>query len=248
MKEPRHLNHAPLREALIDIRFDKLIALEKVRAFAAANASGYEKGKDIWQTSFGIRFDESQNSTAQSENIVVGLRLDSTSPPHVAQFLVNGFTFSRLHPYDSWQSLRDAGLGLWKLFSAQEGIETVTRIALRYINELKLPLPIRDFGDFLTVPPQVPANLPQGLSGFLQRVVIVNKPSNSTAIVTQALEDAPAPGYPPSATVVLDIDVFRTDQLGIPVANLPAVLEELHQFKNEIFFEYVTEKALEMFA
>jgi len=247
MSKPRHLTRAPLREALIDIQFDPPTPLEKVREFRPSNAERFGTSRDIWQASIGMQFAEDGASRTSADSVLVGKRLDATNAPHVVQFRKDGFTFSRLYPYDSWPALREPAIALWREFAAAAGVLATTRIALRYINELKLPLPLRDFADYLTAPPQVPSSLPQGLAGFLQRTVIVNQASDNVAIVTQAMEETPASSSPSGITVVLDIDAFYQKRLSVSDERFARVLEDLHAFKNAIFFEYVTDRALELF-
>lgn len=247
MGKARHLSRAPLREALIDLQFETPVALDTIRAFAAAKAKQFEQVGDIWQASVGFNLGQDGGVGTSAGSIALGKRLDSKAPPHVLQIKTTGFTFSRLHPYDTWQSMRDAAAALWRDF-AEVAKPSVSRTALRYINELKLPLPITDFADYLTVPPQVPAALPQSISGFLQRTVIVNQPSGSVAVVMQAMEDIQAGLSPQDVTVVLDIDVFRYEQVQPLGDRLTQSLEDLHEFKNRIFFEHLTDRALELYA
>lgn len=245
MGRPRHLSRAPLREALIDFQFEAPVSLDIVRSFAKVHKEHFGQDHDIWQASVGWNLSQSGVGTS-ADRAAVGKRLDSTNPPHVLQVKTAGFTFSRLHPYDTWQSMRDSAWELWKEFAAMAK-PTVARTALRYINELKLPLPVSDFAEYLAAPPQVPAALPQSISGFLQRTVIVNQTAGCFAVVTQGLEDIPAGLAPQDVTVVLDIDVFRYEAFPPDDDRLNRCLEDLHDFKNKIFFEYLTDRALELF-
>ena len=163
----------------------------------------------------------------------------------MVQYRVNGFTFSRLHPYESWKNLTDSALPLWADYAAL-GISKVTRIALRYINELKLPQGA-ELSHYLASAPHIPQGLPQDLAGFLQRFVIINQAAACTAIVAQALEETPAGSAPSDATIVLDIDAFWEGSIGPRDGQLIATLETLHIFKNELFFKLVTDRTLELF-
>ena len=157
MAEPQFLKRAPLREAVIDIRFGEPAPLDVVMRHAdeVARSSQFERVRDLRRAWVGLQVTESEAKTS-GDSEVLGKRLDSTSPPHVVQYRTNGFTFSRLYPYESWASLRDCALPLWNAFAGALGVSKVTRIALRYINELKLPLPVLDFADYLRIPPRSP--------------------------------------------------------------------------------------------
>ncbi len=244
MAQARHLNHAPLREALIDIQFDAPLPLQAVLDLANSKASKFDRARDLRSAWVGLHLTETDAKTS-GQATIVGKRLESSHPPHVVQYRVNGFTFSRLHPYESWKHLADTALPLWEEYAAV-GVSKITRIALRYINEVKLPIGA-ELSDYLASAPHIPQGLPQDLAGFLQRFVIVNQPAGCTAIVTQALEDSPDGAARSEATVVLDIDAFWQGSTGPHDEQLITTLEALHNFKNDLFFKLVTERTLELF-
>ena len=247
MAVQRHLSRAPAREALIDIEFESPASLEAIDAFIANAAKDFKRRTDLSEAFIGFRSDGSGTRASQT---VIGRRLDSDEPPHVLQCRRSGFTFSRLSPYGEWAELRGAAQGWWDQFYRTIGPRTVTRIAVRYVNAITLPLPITDFTDYLVCPPRLPPSLPQGVSGFLQRVIVPDDVNNCTCIVTQALEDQPAVSSGgASITVLLDIDVFRITRIeDADMAQVWAGLDELRVQKNRMFFEHLTEKAMEMFA
>jgi uncharacterized protein (TIGR04255 family) len=120
---------------------------------------------------------------------------------------------------------------------------------VRYINEIKLPFPIIDFGEYLTCPPRVPDALPQGISGFLNRVIVPDEANKCVSIVTQAMEgQGPLVSEDASITILLDIDVFRTVRIqGDHFEEIWTGLDTLREQKNRMFFEHLTEKTVEMF-
>jgi len=135
------------------------------------------------------------------------------------------------------------------VFSRELGAVLVNRIAVRYINELRFPVPLRDFGEYLVSPPGVPDELPQGLLGFLTRVIIPDEANNCMTIVTQALEGPPSEGPAgATATVILDIDVFRAGTSDAPRSDeIWTALDTLRGQKNRVFFAHVTERTVEMY-
>lgn len=245
MAKPRpHLNRAPIREAVIDIAIAPRVDLPVIAATADRLMSFFEKRSDIWEATIGLQFDEAGTHTHKSGSSKVGVRFDSSAPPHVLQCRTNGFTFSRLTPYEDWNQVREAAKPYWALYSESVAPCKVTRLAVRYINALRLPLPSQDFAEFLTATPQVPSELPQTVTGFLQRVVMTT--DSYSAVVTQSLENV-LPDQQ-QFVVVLDIDVWRSVALTPQDPSVWDVLDELRNRKNEIFFSHLTEKAVDMFA
>lgn len=247
----RHLSRAPLREALIDIQFEPRVPLERIDKFVAGLGSRFVAKGDLWETFFGLTHEASSNAppTTQSSQSVVGRRLELDDGLYVLQCRVQGFTLSRLTPYGEWSDLEGETKRLWSGFLGVVGRLTVTRIAVRYINELKLPMPILDFGTYLTCPPKIPEGLPQGVISFLSRVVIPDEANGSVSVVTQALEGPPNEGSGASTiTVVLDIDVFRQTRLdSLRTEDVWSCLATLREQKNRMFFAHLTEKTVEMY-
>ena len=62
------------------------------------------------------------------------------------------------------------------------------RLALRYINRIEIPLPIRDFKDYLLTIPEIAPGLPQALSNFIMRLVIPNPEMEATAVINVIME------------------------------------------------------------
>lgn len=247
MAAQRHLSRAPAREALIDIQFEPYVPLEALERFAAIAKPEFNRKLDLWEAFVGFNANGNQPE-ASASHAVIGKRLDSDQPPHVLQCRVGGFTFSRLSPYGEWRDLRDEAHRWWRAFHSVVHPHTVTRIAVRYINEIKLPLPMRDFSEYLTCPPRVPDKLPQGISGFLHRVIVPDESNNCVSIVTQAFEGQPSMAEGASVTILLDVDVFRTVRLqGDSIEEIWTGLDALREQKNRMFFEHLTEKTVEMF-
>lgn len=242
------LTRPPAREALIDIQFAPDVPREVVESFAQATAPRFERMSPMFQAAFGFMLGPSAQAQQPPPPLVTsGYRLESSNPPHVVNCRTGGYTFSRLAPYSSWDELRGAAKREWDEFSERLGDAIVRRIAVRYINELKLPMPLRDFSEYLTCPPDIPDVLPQAVTSFLQRVVIPDVESDCVSIVNQVLEGPPpAPGAP--LPVILDIDVFRVVE--IPVRESERIwngLDQLRVQKNKMFFAHITDRLVEQF-
>ena len=247
MARHRPLSRAPLREALIDLRFETPLPMEAIDRFAGSISQSYGKKQALWEAVFGLN-NGGVSPEASASRKAVGLRLESTDGPFVLQCRESGFTLSRLLPYGRWEDLQSEARRLWALMQDQVGNLMISRIAVRYINEIKIPLPLRDFGDYLTCPPKVPDALPQAINGFLTRVIIPDEVANCVAIVTQAMEGPPTEGASGAfITVLLDIDVFRNTQIDSLDEAIWVGLGVLRDQKNRMFFEHVTEATVELY-
>lgn len=165
-----------------------------------------------------------------------GHRLRSPDRINIAQFRKDGFTHNRLSPYTDWKSVSGEALRLWDIYREVVNPVRLTRLALRYINHLTIP-PRGALPDYLVVgPPKIPG-APEILTNFLLQVSSAS-PKGYQANVSLTLERG---DDPTRSAVLLDIDVYTTQGLGLAQPQLIPVLEHLHQLKNDIFFGCITE-------
>ena len=245
MPEIQHLDKAPITEALVDIRVptQSEFDVSKLEAVHKDVANSYPVKEERLQQE--IVFELSESAFKQkSKKHKAGYFFKTQANNRVAQFRVDGFTYSWLKPYESWEALRDEAKRLWNIYSGVRQPSAINRIAVRYINRIEIPLPVQDFRDYLSAAPEVPSRLPQGVSSFLLRVVVPDPKTGAIAIITQALEALVDPAIAP---IILDIDVFNEKAFEPDGAEVWEAIESLRNFKNQIFFESVTDKALEMF-
>jgi len=106
------------------------------------------------------------------------------------------------------------------------------------------PFPVKDFGDYLRTVLQVSPALPQGLAGYFMQLSIPLDDNKSDATVTETLIP---PASPNVVSVILDIDVFRTDNLPSEETALWAMFSELRYAKNRVFEACITDKARDLF-
>ncbi len=243
MARQRHLDRAPITEALIDIRVKSRTgaSIEDVRPF-------FDRVKDEFtrvrtRRSFTGRISLNPTQPAQVETVqdeIEGYLAESRDGISVVQASTGGFTFSRLRPYESWEALRDRAKELWSIYQEVVAPSTVERIAVRYINRIEIPAG-EDFSTYFRTTFVVAPELPQAVSNFLLRIQLPFPSENALAIVTQTVSQPSTPGRVP---YIFDIDVFRTNSTG-DTESIWRQLEELRVIKNRIFFDGVSEKALE---
>jgi uncharacterized protein (TIGR04255 family) len=240
------LRKAPITEALIDIRVKlrKDFDISQLESIHGSISEQYPIKKIMKRREDKITIEEGKPTVSAGEEIVYGYRYISDDQKQIFQARIDGFTFNRLKPYVTWDNMRDEAYRLWKIYTDYTSPELITRVALRYINNLNIPMPIEDYGDFLTAPPIVPEELPQEVSSFLNRVQI-NEPSLKVfGIIIQALDQIIDPKFAP---IILDIDVFKLNQDGFEGRDAWETIEKLRSFKNKIFFNSITNKLKEAY-
>jgi len=240
------LKNPPITEAVIDFRIDKdePIELAQLREVAKQLESHYETIGTIYEAKANLGLAEAK-MTARVDSKEVGIRAHSNDKLFVAQLQLNGFSLSRLAPYESWENLVEEARHVWGLYVSQVNPNAIVRIATRFINNLQLPMkPGDEFEKFLRKPPDVPESLPQSVFGFLSRVMLEDPRTGIKATITQALEPGTYAGPIP---VILDVDVYDQRNFAVEDEVLFSRLEELRDFKNLAFYESLTGTTIELY-
>jgi uncharacterized protein (TIGR04255 family) len=243
-----HLTQAPITEAIIDFRIEpaKEFPLDKLSDLIEKISDTYpqHERRNLFESKFEIVPSQRQVSQSTQEKGLHGFFFRSEDGQNLAQFRVNGFTFNRLKPYTSWDTIFKEAQRLWNLYVDIMYPEFVTRIAVRYINHLKLPLPIKELSQYLTATPQIPEDLPKNISSFLIRMTLVEEQTSIKANVTQALESSVDSKHVP---LIFDIDVYKRGSFEPADPEIWRILQDLRKMKNRIFFSYITEDTVELF-
>src|ERR1035437_6144070 len=153
MAKVQHLNNAPIREALIDIRvrLPEGTGMETLDRIFSKIQTEYPEKKERrrWEQLFDL-----SGTPASPKESLDGYICKSADGRQIAQIRLDGFTFNRLPEYENWENLQREAERLWKIYSEIAGPESIMRIALRYINAINLPLSADlDLGKYFTCPP-----------------------------------------------------------------------------------------------
>jgi uncharacterized protein (TIGR04255 family) len=181
---------------------------------------------------------------ASAKQTKVGYLFRSADGKRVLQTRLDGFTFSRLRPYESWATIRDEAKRLWGVYQRTVKPIRVTRVAVRYINQIDMPLPLQDFKEYFRTIPEVSAELPQGLSAFLMQLQIPQVDLGAVLVLTETLAPPPSPDL---ASIILDIDLFKEGCDLKSDDDVWSLLESFRDRKNEAFEGCITDKARQLF-
>jgi uncharacterized protein (TIGR04255 family) len=247
MATQRHLNRAPITEAVIDLRC-RVDSSFDVNAFRALESViGYPTVKPIQLFEFHMKQEEGKEpENRQVNHGLIGWRFTSADGKQVAQFRKDGFTFSRLAPYTHWNEVFTEASRLYQIYVDCSRPEEVTRPAVRYINRIPLPeKEVGDFSPFLTAPPTCPVDRQVVLNGFLTQVQVHDPLTGISATITQTIQSGgELPGFVP---VILDLDVFEARSFPPDTETILARFDALRETKNRYFFSSITEKTATLF-
>ncbi len=246
MAEREIFPRAPITEALLDIRvsLSDAVNLDQLVAFQDCVRDRYPNKRDrkLWKGSLQFGTDGPQLSDKIGGTD--GYFFSSSDGKNIVQCRLDGFTFNRLKPYDRWETFRDEALHLWEVYKAIAQPTQIIRVALRYINRIEIPVPFRDFKDYVLTGPEIAPGLPQGLAGFFLQLRLPAADAATQIVVTETMEPITETRRLP---FILDIDVFREAAYDVDEPASWEMLEELHDLKNDVFFKSITAKARELF-
>lgn len=248
MAKDQHLPKSPIREALIDIRVQLPSEIDITRLLSLHNKIKEQyptkSERRLWENTIEIK--EGKPQPPVTTEMLSGYSFSTGDGTQVVQFRIDGFTFSRLKPYTSWKTFSAEAKKLWGIYieSLKDTPPSITRVATRYVNFLDFPLPISDLEQFITGLPKGPPQKSLLLKSFLNRIEVSDPSQGITAIITEALVQ---PTTPSVATVLLDIDAFKAAKFEHNYDEAWNTVAATKKLVNEVFFQKITEKTVEVF-
>lgn len=240
------LKNAPITEAVFDLRveFTNSPKIEDLEAMYPDIKHSFpvKKMNSVFQATFGVNKGHSHAGFQEDPN---GFSFKTDDGRKIIQMRLDGYTFNKLKPYDNWESFRDEARKYWDIFEDRMSPSQISRLALRYINRFDLPLPIDNIDQFLNTGPKVSKDISHTLNGFVLRLEIAQDDGDASAIVTIVRDKSQASSK--NYTLILDIDVFQVVELPSKDEAIWTKFESLRNYKNEVFFNSVTEKTLSFF-
>jgi uncharacterized protein (TIGR04255 family) len=240
-----HYDKAPITEALIDIRSEMSsdLTLERLKT-AKSLLPDYplETERKMAHATFQIGVEVQ----ASAEQKSWGFLYRNEGNTQVAQFRVDGFTFSRLEPYETWERLRDEARRIWNIYRELAKPKSITRVAVRYINVLQLPGPSVEPEDYLNTFPVVSQELPANLRDFGPFILNLRMQQPDLKGTLVLNEGNAIPKKPDNIAIFLDLDLFVENPPTKSEDELWTFLEKLRERKNQYFEACITDKTREL--
>jgi uncharacterized protein (TIGR04255 family) len=239
MASGRHYANAPITEAIIDLRVEPRAGIS-AETFAAAREgedAAYPSREEMYEAAGTMEFRKGA-ATASAHQRQTGYRFTSADGKNIFQARSDGFTLSRLAPYESWEPFRDEARRLWSGYRKRFGPAQITRLAVRYINRIDMPGNRVDLKRYLRTAPEVSPDLPQDVEGLFLQIRIPQTDIQSHALVNEAIVPPVREGV---LSVVLDIDLFRANNVPGDEEGIWQFFDVLHTRKNDIFEACITD-------
>ena len=245
MQNYENFPNAPITEALLDIKVQQQegVTLDDLKELHPKLKVRFPEITE--QRVFAAKFKVGKEPAySPGPDLTLGYLFRSQEEKKVVQYRLNGFTFNKLKPYESWSALKSEAKELWEPYFEKVKPIKILRIALRYINRIEVPLPIKHFNEYILTNPEIAPKLPQHVSHFLMRIELPNEEIPATAMITMTME---RPDKPKNLPLIFDIDVFQQVEYKKITDIIWNDFDKLRNFKNDIFFDSITEKTKELF-
>jgi uncharacterized protein (TIGR04255 family) len=244
-----NLPRAPIVEAVIEIRAraTKALGETSLRTAIEPQLAGYVFLDSLREFHSEVKLEGGKPPVQKvSDAGWKGVRFRSSDEKHIAQFNRDGFVFSRLEPYLTWEELESEGKRLWNIYKDFAQPVEIQRLGLRFINRIKLLPGELLFEDYIQPAPSSPHGLELPFHGFMHKDTL-GVPGHPYAInVIRTIQQLNG-GVDGGVALILDIDVFTTQGFDLDNTVLQRRLLEMRWLKNKVFFGSITAKALEMF-
>lgn len=240
--------HPPIVEAVINIqvRYPAGRVESLLLAGETAFAPDFARKQQLQVLNFNISADQagSVSGGAPAQNLL-GSKFSNDANSRIFQLRQEGFAYSHLEPYTTWEDLRGDAEPLWRRFRDVCQPERVTRLAAKYVNRLKLGPGAIPLGEYLNFYPESPDSFGP-IQAFVSQVQLPQPMvgTKALALVTVASEQNSDPRV---TSLVLDIDVFEEVDLAPDDPQIWQKLERMRDAKNEIFEAALTTTMKEKF-
>lgn len=245
MATQRLLARPPIREAIVEVKSEP-VDLQRVTALRDRLSAAYPVSKPFRLASAVFNLpDERRHADGDAGGPPqTGWRCESADGSEVALIRQDGIAFARIADYPGWDVFVDRFMDVWDAYVESAAPLEIRRIAVRYVNDLRLPVGDQfHFERYLTTAPRPPAGLAPEIGDFLVQMTLPGGGDGVNVAVTQATD-----AHARTATelpVIVDIDASCDRPIVVDArlrGRLSETLAQLRDLKNRVFFGLVTEE------
>ncbi len=249
-----HLSRAPIVEAVVDFRTRAEVPWRQQDVQESLNRQLPDYKKNELMFDFSVSFHVELNAQPDAQGAShtessrrtqdwIGVKVETSDGINIGMFTRAGFTYSRLPPYEDWDRFSTEALRLWSVHHSMARSSDIQRLGVRFINRLEVPTENLDLSNYFQGFGTAPGRLP--VAGFFYRDVLACPPSAYLINVIRTLR-LPEAAPPTTVQLLLDIDVSSTEALVPDDARIKHRLGEMAWIKNRVFFDSLTEAALDL--
>jgi uncharacterized protein (TIGR04255 family) len=237
--------HPPITEATIELRFRERLNQNQVAATSRHLTQHYPHEGEF---KFVLVSVDMGHDAATVQRELSGFRRVNDDNTTVCVITEVYLATSVLAPYPGWNQFLPMVQRNYEILRREVGVAAVSRIGIRNINRIDIPLP-HDGGairvsDYLRCYPEFPSDF-QPVTGFALQGMAQLPDDRLAVTINQARIESPLIDH---ESIVLDIDVGRTDDIPFRAEAMWEVVGMMRIKKNMLFEACLTDRARELFA
>lgn len=247
-KEFEHLVHAPIIEAVIEIKCPPQVPWDEdtIPDEVGELLQGYQFWDSMSEYIQKVNFKDNVPIAETMEKVGwKGVRYRSDDESYVAAFNRDGFVFSRVGSYETWAKFSAEAMRIWEVHTSIARPSDVHRIGLRFINRIPLPGGEVELDEFMYDGPQPPRGLNFLISGFLHKNIISVPGLPYLINIVRTSSPSPSAGGEVDYAIILDIDVYLQETFEVDDSRIQGHLEDMRILKNEVFWGSIPPALLE---
>lgn len=239
----------PITEAVLELRFTESTSRTALEGAARRLASAYPISETDETLGFSISIEQAQQGQAPKEmkRDWLGFKLSTKDRVEMVLLRKDLIAAIRLPPYSGWDSFRGQFERACEALRKAAGFRPLARIGIRYVNRIDIPN-TKDglilVEDYITVLPSVPLTLSQPMTAYNVHSVRPLGVDQCEVSVGSASAVSPLIGH---SSFLLDIDLFRTQDLPLKEDELWKLIERMRAHKNAIFESCITDNSRALF-
>ena len=236
---------APITEAVIELRIATGLETVIIDKIAKRLKKRYDTQAPLQQVNLILDMTGSGTTAVQQQNN--GHRFATYDQADIALLTPVNLTTARLAPYPGWHAFQTMARENWADWCSIAPRHPISRVGVRYINRIDIPLPddgIVQLETYLTTHPRSEI-LERPLTGFMvQAQFDAFLPKWVATLTTAPLTPHPVPNH---FSLLLDIDVSRTQDIPEKSDEMWTMINEAQTIKNDLFERALTPATKEFF-
>jgi uncharacterized protein (TIGR04255 family) len=237
----------PIAEAVIECRFGSAISQATLARFVRNAAQEYPVAERTYEISAQFRVTAAgQAPEVKPELKFSGYKLTGRDQADLVILGLDRIATIRLAPYCGWDNFINTAKQNYENLRKISGYRNLVRVATRYVNRLDIPIgdaAVLRTEDYLLVEPRIPPAIPK--INFFSTGFVGAVPEIEGQVIVNA-GTVPSPLID-NASLLLDIDLFKEQNLPRKEQEIWELLATLRRHKNVIFEAFVTDRARELF-
>lgn len=178
----------------------------------------------------------------QTRQEITGYIYEERERKQILQFLKNRYAYNRLQPYVSWDDFVENARSNWEnYYIGTAEPESITKLRLRFLNHLHIPT-TEEPSAYVTTYPSLPDTINDTVNSFFYRIGLIDR----EGITSRAVHTLKPAKNEFQVILVIDNSVEMTIQTDPDNQEIWEKIEKLRSKKNQLFFELLTDRAIDL--